>query len=329
MFKLYGKNIAVSSVVLASLYSFSGMAAETVTDTVTPARASSAPAATPKKPAEPASALSKEPEAAKPAETPAVSAGAKKTVSELLDGLPTEPATVMLAEPVPGANTQSETITPIASPEPEFSLDSEEQKRSYATGVAMAHYIQGNIERQKALHMTLNRDLLMLGLRDSFSKTLKMSEQDIQATLTAVDEQIAVLSRAEEAKKELADATFVENFARREGAKKTSKGLLYIIDNKGEGDALKDSDTVEITYKGTLTDGTVVDGPQVEGANEVFQVGKMPPVLGDAVKLIRKGGQVTLLLPRGSVKSGDEKVAKSPTETVLIYTVSVINVNKP
>jgi FKBP-type peptidyl-prolyl cis-trans isomerase FkpA len=238
------------------------------------------------------------------------------------------------------ASVKSETTLPVApavvapkekikAADPELSLDSEEQKRSYATGVAMAHYIQGNIERQKALHMTLNRDLLMLGLRDTFSKTLKMSEQDIQATLAAVDEQIAVLSRAEEAKKELADATFVENFARREGAKKTSKGLLYIIDNKGEGDALKDGDTVEITYKGTLTDGTVVYGPQVEGANEVFQVGKMPPVLGDAVKLIRKGGQVTLLLPRGSVKSGDEKVAKSPTETVLIYTVSVINVNKP
>lgn len=223
---------------------------------------------------------------------------------------------------VPNEKEETRPVSPV------LSLDSEEQKRSYATGVAMAHYIQDNIARQKALHMTLNRELLLAGMNDTFDNKLKMSESDIQSTLAALEEQVKILTQAAENKKQESAQQFVENFSKREGAKKTSKGLYYIIDNKGTGDALKDTDKVELHYKGTLVDGTVVDGPQIEDANEVFLVANMPPVLSDAVKLIRKGGQITLVIPPGTVKSGAKSDGKSPDNTVLIYTISVVNVIK-
>lgn len=257
-----------------------------------------------------------------PASTPT------KPLPELSTALPYAPAKVEAA-----GNKPTEAVVPNEKEEtmpfePTLSLDSEEQKRSYATGVAMAHYIQENIARQKALHMTLNRDLLLAGMSDTFNNKLKMSESDIQSTLAALEEQVKILTQAIENKKQESAQQFVDNFSKREGAKKTSKGLYYIIDNKGAGDALKDTDKVELHYKGTLVDGTVVDGPQIEDANEVFLVANMPPVLSDAVKLIRKGGQITLVIPPGTVKNSKKSTGKSPDDTVLIYTISVVDVNK-
>lgn len=251
--------------------------------------------------------------------------------------LPVEPAAPKAVKPEIQVSlpVESATVTPpkvteaVKQAEPALSLDSEEQKRSYATGVAMAHYIQDNIARQKSLHMTLNRELLLAGMNDTFNNTLKMNEQDIKVTLTALEEQVKILTHAEEAKKQAAGALFLDNFAKREGVKKTTKGLLYLIDNKGEGDALKDTDKVVLRYKGTLTDGTVVDGPNIDDANEIFLVANMPPVLSDAVKLIRKGGQITIVIPPGTVKSAANNTGKSPDDTVLIYTISILDVIKP
>lgn len=48
---------------------------------------------------------------------------------------------------------------------------------------------------------------------------------------------------------------------------------------------------MQINYKGTLVDGTVIDGPQVDNAYQIFRISEMPPVLRDSVKLIRKGGR--------------------------------------
>ena len=40
------------------------------------------------------------------------------------------------------------------------------------------------------------------------------------------------------------------------GVKKTESGLLYQVMTPAEGDKSKETDTVQVHYKGTLTDGT-------------------------------------------------------------------------
>ena len=242
------------------------------------------------------------------------------------DAVTTLPLTQATAEPEPEPVKEPAAE---AAPEPEkvaFSLNSEEQKRAYASGVAMAKYIEAQIVEQKALHITLDKDILLAGITDTFNQREKMSPQDVQATLTAFDEQVKILTQAATAKEQGAEKAFIEEFAKRPGVKKTAKGLYYLVENKGEGAVIKDTNQVEVTYKGELLDGTMVDGPQIDNANQIFRVADMPPVLRDAVKLVRKGGKVTIVIPPAPVGKNSED---GKPKSVVIYTVSVVNVNNP
>ena len=284
-----------------------------------------APLTTPQTP-ETAAVTAEAPAPALPDVTPPATPDAQPAAPA--DAVTTLPLTHATAEPEPEPEPVKEPAAEVA-PEPEkvaFSLNSEEQKRAYASGVAMAKYIEAQIVEQKALHITLDKDILLAGITDTFNQREKMSPQDVQATLTAFDEQVKILTQAATAKEQGAEKAFIEEFAKRPGVKKTAKGLYYLVENKGEGAVIKDTNQVEVTYKGELLDGTRVDGPQIENANQIFRVADMPPVLRDAVKLVRKGGKVTIVIPPAAVGKNSED---GKPKSVVIYTVSVVNVNNP
>ncbi|MCK6964560.1 FKBP-type peptidyl-prolyl cis-trans isomerase N-terminal domain-containing protein [Enterobacter bugandensis] len=211
---------------------------------------------------------------------------------------------------------------------PAHMLDSEEQKRAYASGVMLAHFFEEQLDNQKSLHITLNKNILLAGIADTFAHQVKMSDEEIKATMFALDEQVKVLTQVQNEKKQAQDKAYVDAFAKREGVKKTKQGLLYLIDHKGDGAALKDTDTVQVYYKGTLVDGTIVDGPKVNNATEFFRVANMPPVLRDSVKRIRKGGQITVVIPPATLKKNKDANGESPLNTVVIYNISVVDVNQ-
>lgn len=241
-----------------------------------------------------------------------------------------EPAAAPPVKASPSEEVTAESIKAAGiEPAPANMLESEEQKRAYASGVMLAHFIEEQLAVQKNLHITLNKNILLAGIADTFSHQGKMSDEDIRLTMSTFDEQVKVLTQAQNAKKQAADKAYIEAFAKQEGVKKTKQGLLYLIDNKGEGPALKDTDTVQINYKGTLVDGTVIDGPQVDNAYQIFRISEMPPVLRDSVKLIRKGGQVTVVIPPSTLENAKDDKGASPLNTVVIYTIAVADVNKP
>ncbi|KEY56596.1 FKBP-type peptidyl-prolyl cis-trans isomerase N-terminal domain-containing protein [Serratia sp. DD3] len=221
---------------------------------------------------------------------------------------------------------KKEAVTTTPTVAKEFKLDSEEQKRAYASGIALGHYIEAQIAQQKELHITLDKNIMLAGVADAFNNQEKMSEKEVRDTLLILDEQINVLAEDKNNKRIAADKTWMEQFAQREGVKKNKQGLLYLIINKGSGPALQSTDVVELSFKGTLIDGTVVDGPKVDNSYQVFKVDNIPPLLRDSVKLIRKGGEIQVAIPPSAIKVPDG--SKKP-EFVVIYTISVIDVNKP
>lgn len=235
-----------------------------------------------------------------------------------------EPAKNIIPEEVTGESINAAGIAPA----PAQMADSEEQKRAYASGVMLAHFIEEQLANQKSLHITLNKNILLAGIADTFAHQGKMTDEDIRATMSAFDEQVKVLTQAQNEKKQAEDKAYVDAFAKREGVKKTRQGLLYFIDNKGEGAALKDTDTVQVNYQGVLVDGTVVDAPKIDNANEIFRVATMPPVLRDSVKLIRKGGQITVVIPPATLEKAKDARGESPLNNVVIYTISVVDVNQ-
>lgn len=258
--------------------------------------------------------------------TPAPEAPAPEVTAEKPSPAVTEVPVPAITLPDATATVTEPAIEPKKPALPEVNLDSEEQKRAYASGVMMAHYIEDQIAQQNALHITLSKEIMLEGITDTFRGEEKMNEKEVKETLAAFEDQLKILTQAQNDKNISAGKAFVEEFAKRPGVKKTSKGLYYLIEEKGEGVPIKDASQVEIAYRGELIDGTVIDGPKIENANEIFRVANMPPMMRDSVKLLRKGGRVKVVFPPAAVESTRET---NKQNIVVIYTISVVNVNNP
>ncbi len=74
-------------------------------------------------------------------------------------------------------------------------------------------------------------------------------------------------------------AKYRDSFAKEKGVKKTESGLLYLVEKPGAGEAPKDSDTVVVNYKGTLTDGTEFDNSLHPRRAAVVPSGRRDPRL--------------------------------------------------
>ena len=78
---------------------------------------------------------------------------------------------------------------------------------------------------------------------------------------------------------------------------------------EGTGASPSTSNTVEVHYHGTLTDGTVFDSSVERGQTIVFPLGGVIKGWQEGLKLMKEGGKATLVIPSdlayGDSGSGD------------------------
>ena len=242
-----------------------------------------------------------------------------KTDTEVNASEPTPVAAAPLTAP---ATKQLETsaLAPV-----KFTLNSEEQKRAYASGVTLARYLQENMAQQQKLHITLDPQIVLAGIVDTFKSDIKMDEATIQKTMAVFDEQVNVLNKAkfeQESRRELdIGAAYQADFAKEDGVKKSKTGLLYQIVTKGSGAAIKDTDMVEIELVGTLASGKVFE----KTTNPIaLKVSDVIPALRSGIKLGGKGGEVKLVVPPEQgygVKGAQPGI---PPNATLIFNIKVL-----
>jgi FKBP-type peptidyl-prolyl cis-trans isomerase FkpA len=112
----------------------------------------------------------------------------------------------------------------------------------------------------------------------------------------------------------------------------TSSGIYFKETTPGAGNLPVDGDQVTTTYTGKFLNGTVFDG---SGKSFAFNVGSEAVIPGfeAAVKLLRKGGSATIVIPYyyaygeyGRVDANYRNVI--PPFTTLVFDINVINIAK-
>ena len=91
---------------------------------------------------------------------------------------------------------------------------------------------------------------------------------------------------------------FIANFLDcNEEAVKTDSGMVYYEMVAGDGQQPTVSNTVEVHYHGTLTDGTVFDSSVDRGQTISFPLGGVIKGWQEGLAMMKEGGKATLVIP--------------------------------
>ncbi|OOH90263.1 peptidylprolyl isomerase [Pasteurellaceae bacterium 15-036681] len=198
---------------------------------------------------------------------------------------------------------------------------------SYAVGVLMGKNIEGIVESQKEI-FTYNQDKIIAGVKDTIKKSGKLTDEDLQKQLKALDNYLVAQEtkiQAEKSKETVsAGDKFRAEYAKQSDVKKTESGLLYKIEKAGEGESPKATDTVKVHYKGTLPDGTVFDSSYDRGEPIEFQLNQLIPAWIEAIPMLKKGGKMEIVLPP-ELGYGDRQAGKIPANSTLKFEIELLD----
>lgn len=174
----------------------------------------------------------------------------------------------------------------------------DEKMPFYALGTNLAMQVggQGNL---KTLLEEDEMDIVLEAFTDTMRGTSTADTRDVlmkygQGLNQILQERTANI--VERVKKDGED--FIANFLDcNEEAIKTDSGMVYCPMVEGEGEQPTASDTVEVHYHGTLTDGTVFDSSVDRGETIKFPLNGVIKGWQEGLAMMKEGGKATLVIP--------------------------------
>ncbi|EHU9459272.1 FKBP-type peptidyl-prolyl cis-trans isomerase [Vibrio vulnificus] len=242
-------------------------------------------------------------------------------------------ATVMLAvgcqkeEAKPAAAAQAEQVQAETGKAVHFK--SEDDKAAYAIGVSFANYLSASLDKPSEIGINLNKDLVLKGIEHVFAGNPELNEEETRAALEALDKRVAETMQKKAAEK--ADAAkkagdeFRAEFEKQEGVVKTDTGLLYQVITPAEGEKPKDTDTVQVHYKGTLTDGTQFDSSYDRGEPATFPLNRVIPGWTEGVQLMPVGSKFKFVIPP-ELAYGAQDTPSIPANSTLVFEVELLKI---
>ncbi len=238
-------------------------------------------------------------------------------------------ATVMLA-----VGCQKEETKPEVAPQAEqvqaetgkaVHFKNDDDKAAYAIGVSFANYLSTSIEKPSEIGIDLNKDLVLKGIEDVFKDKAALNEEETRAALESLDKRVAETMQKQAAEAKKAGDDFRAEFEKQEGVVKTDSGLLYQVETPAEGEKPKDTDTVQVHYKGTLIDGTQFDSSYDRGEPATFPLNRVIPGWTEGVQLMPVGSKFKFVIPP-ELAYGDQDTPSIPANSTLVFEVELLKI---
>lgn len=208
-------------------------------------------------------------------------------------------------------------------------LTTDDDKAAYAIGSSLAQYLKANLLQQEEMGLILNSDVVLLGVKDAFADQSKLTDEQAQNALKALDERVAELME-KQAKESSAEAVTSGNelrakFAKEAGVKTTDSGLMYKVETLGKGKMPNAEDTVVVHYKGTLPDGTQFDSSYDRNQPATFPLNRVIPGWTEGVQLMPVGSKFKFVIP-AELAYGDQDSPTIPANSTLTFDVELLEI---
>lgn len=232
----------------------------------------------------------------------------------------------------PTASTQKSEVVP--------GLETREQKAAYRIG-----------RRDGATYKShnLDREALMRGIRDVMddkaspipaseldAAAAEMTEQSVMSVMgryksdTEKERQAFQAVQTKPAADEKPDAgrQFLDKNRSEDGVICTPSGLQFIILKQGKGAPPRAHESVTVHYRGTLLDGTEFDSSYSRKEPAKFAVGAVIKGWTEALQMMKPGSKFKLFIPPEIGYGPAGSPPKIPGNSVLVFEVELLGVNK-
>ena len=114
--------------------------------------------------------------------------------------------------------------------------------------------------------------------------------------------------------------------AKEKGAVKTASGLVYRSIKDGKGKSPTAVDTVEVNYRGTLTNGKEFDSSYKRHQSISFPLSGVIPCWTEGVQKMKVGGKAKLVCPPELAYGSQGAGSDVPPNATLIFEVELLNI---
>ncbi len=114
--------------------------------------------------------------------------------------------------------------------------------------------------------------------------------------------------------------------AKEKGAVKTSSGMVYQSLKDGKGKSPTAASTVEVNYRGTLTNGKEFDSSYKRNQSISFPLSGVIPCWTEGVQMMKVGGKAKLVCPPELAYGSRGAGSAVPPNATLIFEVELLNI---
>ena len=206
----------------------------------------------------------------------------------------------------------------------ETTLDSDQQKYSYALGYQIGSQIQRQLDAE---NVELEVDAFTRGIADVLSgQGLALSQDEIMKAIEIKNEQEVEKMKELGDSNELSGEAFRAEYGKQETVMRTDSGILYRALTDGSGTKPGPNDTVVVHYRGTLPDGQEFDSSYKRGQPATFSLGGIIAGWKEVLQLMSEGAKWEVVIPPelgyGSAGAGG---LIGPNQT-LVFEIELIEV---
>lgn len=213
----------------------------------------------------------------------------------------------------------------LAAEKSSVNLSNEDAKVGYSIGFKSGKTLNQRLK-------TLDVDAFVAGFRDAYAdKAGALTEEQIQATLTAFEQKLmeqakADYMKAQEENNRKATAFLTEN-GQKADVKTTASGLQYKVLTEGTGAKPKTTDTVKVHYEGRLIDGSIFDSSVKRGEPVSFPLNQVISGWTEGLQLMSVGSKYQFTIPP-TLGYGSDGNGPIPPNSVLVFDVELLSIEK-
>jgi len=202
----------------------------------------------------------------------------------------------------------------------EAKIESEDDKTFYAMGFMLG----ANLQRLNLNDQEMGA--LYKGIKDSAKN--EKSKVDMQIYQPKIQQMFKTRMESVSKNKKAEGDKFLEDYLKKNPeAKKTESGLVIHTLKEGTGEMPKETDTVEVHYHGTLTDGTVFDSSVDRGQKITFPLNRVIKGWTEGLQQVKTGGKVRLVIPSELAYGDNGAPPKIPGGATLVFEVELFEIN--